>query len=326
MSTRNSEVEYYKAAMQICKEKREKLGLTQSAVASKIGDGYAQETYNRYESVKNNRVPKPGTFARILQILEIDREEIDSCLSKRGYTVPGLLSPSSQQTFPDDYTLLTLEHVREEVKQEIAFDVEEARRRVVQLRRNNVLIFGITSCIVLIFYFIYLNNNHPNAFTIKSEEYINSESSAASPPILDSEQKEIAGTVKNAVKYESLSIYADPSSFDKKNLTKFWITNSTATQSIVGSVKKLKNHKEGPWFYGNGSRLVSYNIRFVTIGANGNTATVGTKESWYLPLYDSKGKRVPNKNPYIPPYSVQYVLQKVNGRWLIQSDTTWYAN
>lgn len=326
MSTHNPEVEYYKAAMQICKEKRGKLGLTQSAVASKIGDGYAKETYNRYESDKTNRVPKPGTFASILQILEIDREELDSTLHDRGFIVPGKLCPSTQPTPPEDNTVFILEQLREEARQEIAFDAEEARKRAVQLKRNSILIPVITVCIVLVIYFINLHNNQPNAFTIKSEEYINSESPATMPPILDSEQKEIADRVENAEKYESLSIYTDPSSFARSKLSRYWITKSSAAQSIIGSVKKLMNHKPGPWLYGKGSRLVSYDIRFVTIDPNGKTATVGTTESWYLPLCDSKGKRIPNKNPYMPPYPVQYVLQKVNGRWLIQSDTTWYAN
>lgn len=313
--SQQQDVKYYKAAMLVCKEMREKQGLTQENVASKIGDGFAKETYGRYESQKNDKVPKPGVFARILEILHIDRQELDGRLKQRGISLP---TPSHTSSTVAGEVL---------IKNEIQLEIEEEREhQAVQTlpkarKRNKNILFAIPIILVT----IGILTTHRG-----SKIDVNTEIPTPKQPVVyepsASEKQEISNVVKQAEFYENMTIYVLPASFQKAQLAPYWINDGTAAQEIEKSVQRLLHHDNKGWHYGKDSRVETFDVRSVKIIPPGNTAEVDTEESWYLPLYDADGRKVAGRNPFFPPSPIHYSLRKERGKWLIQSTSTAYAN
>lgn len=318
MANHKSDVEYYKAAMQKCKEKRESLGWTQERVAKQISDGYTKETYNRYESKGNNNTPRPGIFTSILAILNIDRTELDDELQRQGFSIPVLASPSTEDSLPVDNAVQSLDELREEAREEVGIGAVETGRTVIKKRRSGLLIALLSiSLFLTALAAIYETSQKKRVTRHVSDQFINI-------PATANEQEEIGDIVRNAEIYESLGIYTDPRSFHKGELDKYWIPDGSAAQSIEKRVKRLLHHKKGPWSYGKASCLITFEIRSVTLNSSGNTAKVNTVETWFLPTNNSQGQEVMKKNPFFPASPIHYLLRKVGGRWLIQSDSTAY--
>jgi hypothetical protein len=61
----------------------------------------------------------------------------------------------------------------------------------------------------------------------------------------------------------------------------------------------------------------------ISISRDRNTATAVTRELWYQPLVDlNSGQAVWQDHLFIDQPEASYILKKVNGRWLIQSNPT----
>ncbi len=340
MSIENPDTAYYKAAMQICKMKRETLGLTQEAIAIQLGGGYAKETYNRYESPKSNRVPRPGIFASILQILEIDREELDNELRKRGFNVATEVAEDSQDEVDDepresetacslitfDSGLPAIEDIGEQTMQEQALIAPQTQPLTTAWRRH--IFVAVVAVVLLIVSSVYFLHNRSTLHVASGGPSgtiaVTSTDANGGDPVLNTEQQSIAALVKQAEIYECLGIYGNPKKFKPNMLSRYWVPNSSAAEAVIACVKRLDHTKGGPCYYGKGSRYVTFNVRSVQINPSGTTATVKTTESWYLPLYNYKGVRIRKQPAFIPEYPITYVMTKVNGKWLMESNGTWY--
>jgi hypothetical protein len=141
---------------------------------------------------------------------------------------------------------------------------------------------------------------------------------AASESEDESEMKQV---VKNSQVSEFLNIYGDPQHFDRRQLSRYWLPGSEARRDIDICLKHLNT--EG-WHYGVGSKLVTFEFRYVRVF--GDRGEVGTIEHWYLPLFDLHGLRVTKRNPDIGPYNVDYTLKKTNGQWFLETTTTPYIH
>lgn len=137
------------------------------------------------------------------------------------------------------------------------------------------------------------------------------------------EEDEVRRVVKESQMYESLVLYKDPPSFKETDLYKYWMAEQLDTSAnydrnrIKGSVKKLFDENQR---YGEGTKCEQFEFQSVIINESSNYAVVKTLEKWFLAVYFTDGTL--QKNKYVGPYFVSYILRKVDGRWLIEKSTT----
>jgi hypothetical protein len=65
-----------------------------------------------------------------------------------------------------------------------------------------------------------------------------------------------------------------------------------------------------------------FDFRYVRIFSPRDYVEVGTSERWYVPTMWADGSRVQNRNVYLGIYDVDYMLRKIDGRWLIEDNST----
>ena len=140
------------------------------------------------------------------------------------------------------------------------------------------------------------------------------------------DEKALRELVQASQLYEVRTIYADPGSFNPSQLSKYWVPSNQggrAAEQINASVARLHS---ADWHYGTESSPENFEILSVTLNepVEGN-AIVLTSERWFLPLYRRDGTRVLERNAYLGPFLVRYMLRKVNGTWLIQDNNTPYS-
>jgi hypothetical protein len=142
---------------------------------------------------------------------------------------------------------------------------------------------------------------------------------------IDHNEEEIAIHLKTLVKetqiWEMLTLYPSPSNCDARDIQRLWLVGSKAFNDVGESVARLN---ERGLHYGYDSRLLDFQFRYVRIAPDGTSATVGTREHWWLPLYTRDEKLSPNRNPDQGPYEIEYLLTKVNGFWYVKSTSTPY--
>ena len=127
--------------------------------------------------------------------------------------------------------------------------------------------------------------------------------------------------VKQTQIWEMLTLYSAPWSCDARNVQRYWLAGSKAFIDVGESASRLN---ERGWHYGYDSRLLDFQFRYVRISPDGSTATVGTREHWWLPLYTRNEEVASKRNPDQGPYEIEYLLKRVNGFWYISSTTTPY--
>jgi DNA-binding winged helix-turn-helix (wHTH) protein len=137
-----------------------------------------------------------------------------------------------------------------------------------------------------------------------------------------SDEAEVMQVVKESQIYETLGIYTHPEAFDRSQLDKFWMSveqGGKAVPAIEAAVERLR--KKG-WRYADESKVEIFDFRYVRIFSPRDYAEVGTSERWYVPTVWLDGRRVENRNVYLGTYDVDYTLQKIDGRWLIEENST----
>lgn len=77
-------------------------------------------------------------------------------------------------------------------------------------------------------------------------------------------------------------------------------------------------------YYGNETKCEQFEFQSVEIDAKGEMAIVRTLEKWFIAVYKNDGGL--DKNKYVGPYFVSYVLRKIDGRWLVEKSNTARAN
>ena len=137
--------------------------------------------------------------------------------------------------------------------------------------------------------------------------------------------EDIAGQLKMLVKnsqiWEMLTLYATPWNCDARDIQQYWLPGSSAFLNVAESASRLNERSR---HYGFGARLLDFEYRYVRISQNGLSAEVGTREHWWLPVYQ-RGTIVADRNPDQGPYEIDYLLSRKDGRWYLSATTTPYS-
>jgi DNA-binding winged helix-turn-helix (wHTH) protein len=138
----------------------------------------------------------------------------------------------------------------------------------------------------------------------------------------DNNEEEIRRVVKESQLHESLVIYKNPSLFNEATLDKYWtseldINANYDRNRIRDAVKKLNDEGRR---YGDETKCEQFEFQSVEINRDKNFAVVKTLEKWFIAVYFNDGTL--QKNRYVGPYFVSYILRKIDGQWLIEKSTT----
>ena len=140
------------------------------------------------------------------------------------------------------------------------------------------------------------------------------------------EEDRVRQVVQDSQLYESLVLYKDPKSFKEENLDKYWTTeldmNSNFDRKRIRT--GVRNLLEKSQHYGNETKCEQFEFQSIEIDAKNEIALVKTLEKWFIAVYNDDGSL--DKNRYVGPYFVSYVLRNVEGRWLIEKSNTARAN
>lgn len=140
------------------------------------------------------------------------------------------------------------------------------------------------------------------------------------------EEDRVRQAVRKSQLYESLVLYKDPQSFKEEDLDKYWTTeldlNSNFDRKRIRT--GVRNLLEKGLHYGNETKCEQFEFQSVEIDAKNEMALVRTLEKWFIAVYREDGAL--EKNKYVGPYFVSYVLRNIDGRWLIEKSNTARAN
>ncbi|HLL15812.1 MAG TPA: winged helix-turn-helix domain-containing protein [Pyrinomonadaceae bacterium] len=138
-----------------------------------------------------------------------------------------------------------------------------------------------------------------------------------------SDEAEVMRVVKESQIYETLGIYVRPETFDQSQLDKYWLPAEKGGKAVTAVQAAVERLRKRGWRYADDSRMEIFDFRYVRIFSPRDYAEVGTSERWYVPtVWANDGKRVENRNVYLGTYDVDYILQRVEGRWLLEENST----
>jgi hypothetical protein len=135
-----------------------------------------------------------------------------------------------------------------------------------------------------------------------------------------SDEAEVRRVVLESQKLETLEAYVHPDAFDEGRLREYWLPAEQGGKAILQVDKQLASLRSKGRHFGEESELRQFEFRDVRVYAGRNYAEVRT-EKWYVPLYEADGSRMLDKNPVLA-YPVDYMLKKVDGRWLLEENGT----
>jgi hypothetical protein len=139
-----------------------------------------------------------------------------------------------------------------------------------------------------------------------------------------SDEEEVKRTVKESQIFESLNVYEHPEQYEKNLPSNYWVPVDKGGQALKAVENSIRNLVAKGWHYGPESSVRTFDILNAAIFA-GDRAEVRTREHWYLPLYYKNGTRVEGRSADLGPYEVNYLLRKLDGKWLIQTATIPYV-
>ncbi|MDX2181534.1 MAG: hypothetical protein SFV18_18210 [Bryobacteraceae bacterium] len=139
------------------------------------------------------------------------------------------------------------------------------------------------------------------------------------------DETEIRRVVRESQLFETLRIYVAPKAFDRSKLNDFWVPADRGGRAIQNIEAAVQRQISRGTHYGDESKVEMFEIFSLAIFSPGDYAEVRTKERWYVPMYRDDGSRVVERSPFLGPYQVDYTLRKIDGKWLIQSAGTPYA-
>jgi hypothetical protein len=179
--------------------------------------------------------------------------------------------------------------------------------------------FGITIFPLLTLLLIYPLFQSVNALEVKLRL------SRTSVQTSSADEEEIKRVVHDSQFAETLVIYGNPKNFDRSLLTQYWVPvekGGKALEAVLNAIRRLVRDNQ---HYSKESENELFDIRSVRIEPDGNSAVVRTRERWYVLLVDENEKRVKGHNPVLE-YPVRYTLIKMDGRWLIETNSTKYRD
>ncbi|CAN5356521.1 hypothetical protein BH20ACI2_BH20ACI2_10050 [soil metagenome] len=138
----------------------------------------------------------------------------------------------------------------------------------------------------------------------------------------DDELENAATALRESQIFESMVLYRSPAAVGEEDLDRFWTPEShdepnSDRRRIKESIQKML--KDGVK-YGDETRCEQFEIQSLELNKEKNFATARTLEKWFITNYDSHGALIKNKT--VGPYFVDYILKKVDGRWLVEKSTT----
>lgn len=138
----------------------------------------------------------------------------------------------------------------------------------------------------------------------------------------EAEQEQIRTVLRDCQFEETLDVYGNPKDFDESILTRCFVPETKGGKAVVQVENSVQRLLEKGWHY---STKKSANEEFVflevKIFPQGNVAEVRTRERWYLLMVDEQDHIVIEREPRME-YEVTYRLVKMDGKWLIQSNST----
>jgi DNA-binding winged helix-turn-helix (wHTH) protein len=137
-----------------------------------------------------------------------------------------------------------------------------------------------------------------------------------------SDEAEVMRVVKESQMFETLEIYRRPESFDRGQLARYWLPPEKGGKAVAPIEAAVARLLRNGWRYADESRLELFDFRYVRIFSPRDYAEVGTSERWFVPTVRADGSRVENRNVYLGVYDVDYTLRKVEGRWLLEENST----
>jgi hypothetical protein len=177
-----------------------------------------------------------------------------------------------------------------------------------------------TAVTLILFFLITISSISHSAY---QSEVLNVRANHLIPTLQDDPDKvEVERVIRESQLFETLTLYTNPKSFDKDQLSKYWVPidqGGEAIKQVEANVRNLLNKRQ---HYGKESKNVTLAILSVDINPARDYADVQTRERWFIPLYDENEVRVPNRPPYYEGNPIDYTLRKIEGRWLIQSNST----
>lgn len=226
-------------------------------------------------------------------------------VTKRGYR----FLPEVRKISPEvvDYRAATVTPINLVTPQDGAPQYTSNRRHRIKLLVVSLALFGI-GLVVLLWLLNYRSLRKLPAGRVEIQ----------SP----ADVAEIKKVVRDSQIYEDLTLYTSPQVPGPEVLYKYWLPVDEGGKEITNVINSVKRLQSKDWHYGKESRIEVFDFIYVRIFAPGNYAEAGTLERWYLPLYQSNETRVPDRNVYLGPYTVDYTLRKLSGRWLIEETTT----
>lgn len=122
--------------------------------------------------------------------------------------------------------------------------------------------------------------------------------------------------------FESLVMYKSPATVTDADLDRFWTPDdhgvpNSDRQLIRQRIQKLIDEGTN---YGHETRNEQFDFQSIEINKNGTFATARTLEKWFITAYNKDGALIRNRT--VGPYFVDYILKKIDGRWLVEKSTT----
>lgn len=136
------------------------------------------------------------------------------------------------------------------------------------------------------------------------------------------DEAEIMRVVKESQVYETLGIYVSPSDYDAGRLRQYWLPSEQGGKEVAKIEASVKRLLDKGLYYGRDSRVERFDFRYVRVYSPRDYAEAGTVERWYVPLRRADDSLVEGRNVYLGPYTVDYILRKVDGRWLLEESST----
>ena len=136
-----------------------------------------------------------------------------------------------------------------------------------------------------------------------------------------SDEAEIRRIVLESQNYETLEAYGNPQAFDERRLEEYFLSAEQGGKEPTKIKDAVKNLIRKGTRYGSEATNERFNFISVNVFSPRDYAEVQTDESWYVPAYKTDGTRDPNTNIRVQGKN-NYFLKKINGRWLIEENST----
>jgi hypothetical protein len=137
----------------------------------------------------------------------------------------------------------------------------------------------------------------------------------------ETDEQQIRRILKDCQVAETLFIYEYPKDFDKELFAKFWVPESKGGKAIAQVEESVRRLIDKHWHYSKDSANEEFEIVSIKIFPEGDVADVRTRERWYVPMVDDQERIVKEKSPILE-YPVFYRLLKIDGKWLLQINST----